>query len=78
MRGVRARLEPLGVDVDEEVARDVHQVEVVGVLHPRRVARQRELHVELDLARVVHVVGVEENLRRRRRWNEKIRYSVST
>ena len=29
---VRARLEPLGVDVHEEVPRDVHEVEVVGVL----------------------------------------------
>ena len=64
---VRARLEPLGVDVHEEVPRDVHQVEVVGVLHPRRVvAAQSELHVEPDLAGVLHLVGVEEDLGRKR------------
>ena len=64
---MRARLEPLGVDVHEEVPRDVHEVEVVWVLHPRSVvAHQRELHRELDLARVVHVVGVEEDLGRKR------------
>ena len=65
--GVGARLESLGVDVHEEVPRDVHQVEVVGVLHPRRVvAAQSELHVEPDLAGVLHLVGVEEDLGRKR------------
>ena len=72
--GVRARLEPLGVDVHEEVPRDVHQVEVVGVLHPRRVvAAQRELHVEPDLAGVLHLVGVEEDLGRKRLGEHKLR-----
>ena len=72
--GVCARLESLGVDVHEEVPRDVHQVEVVGVLHPRRVvAAQRELHVEPDLAGVLHLVGVEEDLGR-----EKVNMNINS
>ena len=72
--GVCARLESLGVDVHEEVPRDVHQVEVVGVLHPRRVvAAQRELHVEPDLAGVLHLVGVEEDLGRKRLGEHKLK-----